>query len=53
VSDGMYLTLMLGTLLLLIAILAPIMFVARCKHCGARNSLDAVHCRKCDEDMPK
>lgn len=53
VSDGMYLTLMLGALALLIAILVPTMFFAHCKNCRAWNSLDALQCRKCNQELPQ
>lgn len=52
-SDGMYLTLMLGALALLIAILVPTMFFAHCKNCRAWNSLDALQCRKCNQELPQ
>lgn len=52
-SDGLYLTLMLGALAVLIAILVPTMFFVRCSGCGARNGLDASVCRKCGAEMPQ
>jgi len=53
VSDGMYLTLMLGALVILIVVLVPTMFFERCGGCGTRNGLDVLRCRKCGEEMPR
>mgnify|MGYP006915947759 CR=1 FL=1 len=52
-SDAMYLTLMLGSLAIIIAILVPTMFFTRCRNCGAFNGLDCERCRKCDRVLPK
>ena len=52
-SDGMYLTVMLGALTVLIVVLVPTMFFERCINCGARNGLNVLRCRKCDSEMPR
>lgn len=52
-SDAVYLTLMLGAFGIMVLILVPTMFFARCKGCGAFNGLDALHCRKCEREMPR
>ena len=52
-STGLYLTLMIGVIGVLTAFLVPALFWKRCTTCGARNSLDASECKKCNNAFPK
>lgn len=53
VSTGLYLTLMVGVIGVLTAFLVPALFWKRCTTCGARNSLDAGECKKCNKTFPE
>lgn len=52
-SSVVYLSVMLGVILVLTAVLVPALFLKRCKACGARNALDAKECRTCKRTFPE
>lgn len=51
-SAVIYVSVMLSVIVVLTAVLVPALFLKRCGSCGARNSLDAAACRRCNRPFP-
>lgn len=52
-SASLYLTLMLGVVAVMVAIVVPSLLKKKCEKCGVRNGLDATACSTCEHPFPK
>ena len=51
-SGLIYLTVMVGIIVVLTAFLVPALLWKKCGGCGARNILDATECKRCKKPFP-
>ncbi|MBW7864049.1 MAG: hypothetical protein GX580_17455 [Candidatus Hydrogenedens sp.] len=48
----LYLAVMVGVITLVTLVSVPSLFTRRCPKCGARNRIEARHCRACGLALP-
>ena len=48
----LYLAIMVGIIVLVVAVAAPALFYKKCSRCGRRNGLDAPVCKYCGSAFP-